>query len=607
MASVTDLITNARTDADVLIQTGNAFLEVIKDLATFEINVTAAPSLVNLISAGQGMGAEATAATNEVIALRPVKPVYPDVEAQVPNAPTVSTPSAVEVEEVPSFDGAAPALDLPVLPSVTMPVEPGSAPSFNAPQIPDAPTTTLPVAPTFDTITFPEPPAISVETFDRSLVTGDIIIPSTEFVWAEEAYQSDLLDEVKAKLLSDLTDGSYGIETTDEVRIWSRARDRLAQESAEQFDKTIREHAALGWPKPSGALAKDIERIRQSVYNKNSELNNEVAVKRAELFNETRKFTIEQVRQLENMLLQYHGSVQERALNAAKVTVEMSLALFDASVKKYNYDLEVYKVEASVFEAKIRAMLARAEIFRAQISAVEAQVGVQRNQVEVYRAQLAGVESVVSIYKTRMDAANVQATIERTRLDGFRAQVEAFVAQVQAKVAEFNLYEAKIKGEMARVTAFEAEINAHKARVEVVKTRADIDVSVMRANMDRARIQLEAYNSDIQRYKSQLDLNIAQVNATNTEYAADISAYNAEISALLKTYDLKVAGNNLFLEAAKADIMDKIERAKLRYTELLNSAGVRMKAGEYGADLIKNMIGSSLNTINTLAAQVESI
>lgn len=607
MSQVSDLITNARTSADVTIQTGNAFLEQIKALAQFEIDINPAPALANLITAGQGMAADANLATQQVVALRPVKPVYPAVTAVPPVSPTIAVPTGVSIEVVPTFDVSAPVLDFGVVPSSSLPGSPGSAPIFNSPVIPDAPTLTMPVAPNFAAITFPEPPAISVDTFDKSLVRNDLIVPTAEFTFAEQPYQSAILEELQEKIIYDLENGGYGIESTDEVRIWTRARDRLAQEAGSQQDKTIREHASLGWPRPTGALVKDIERIRQEVFNKASDLNNEIAIKRAELFNETRKFTFEQAQKLETLLLQFHGSVQERALNAAKANVELAIAIFDASAKKYTYELEIYKTEAAVFEARIRAMTARAEIYRYQILAVEAQVGVQKNQVEVYRANLAGVESIVNIYKTRMEAANVQATIERAKLDGFRAAVEGYVAQVQAKVSEFGLYEARIKGEVAKVTAFEAQLSAHKARVDVVKTRADIDISVMRSNIDRSKLQIDAYNADIVRYKSDLDRNIAMINAINTEFGADISAYNAEISGLMKAYDLKVAGNNLFLEAAKADIMDKIERARLKYQQLLNSANVRMQAANSGTTLISGIINSSLNTINTLAAQVENL
>lgn len=603
---VTGLIAQSRSDATALIVTGNAFLARIEELANFDAQVIPEVSFADVVAIGGGAAAAAEEAINRVLATAVPRPIFPAIREPVPVAPTFDTVPAIAVQVVPDFTSVAPVLDIPVIPDVALPAAPGVGPTFRDPIIPTTPVITLPTAPTLANIVIPDPPSITVATFDKTLEVVNLLAPSATFTWAEEAYSSSLLDEVQAKLLGDLEDGSYGIDVNDEVRLYERARSRVnLAADAEEYGIT-NTHASRGWSKPTGALAADLTRGRQAALEKSAEINADIMVKRADLFNSTRRFAIEQSIALETITMSYHGAVQERALNAAKATIEMAIALFDSQVKQHNFYIEQYKAEVAAYSERIKAGLVQASIYKTQIEAVDAQVGVQRGQIEIYKANLSGVESVINIYRTQMEAANISAQVERTRFEAFKSTIDAYVAQVQAEVAKFNVYESKVKAETAKVNAYESEARAYGIRVDAVKTKAAIDVERLRAIIAKNDSKVSAYNADISRFRASIELDVSVLNALQRQYEIDVSIFTTRLNAMLKTFDIRTEGTRLYFDSVKTDMTDKIERARLAYEQLINSAKVRMESAEFGTTFIGSQITGTLNSINTLAASVQS-
>jgi hypothetical protein len=526
------------------------------------------------------------------------------ISAAPPTAPDLSFSTITDVA-VPDLTATAPTLAFPTVPSNTLPTAPGEAPTFVSPDMPSAPTTTLPAVPTFESLAIPEPPAITLPTFSALAPIDDLIAPTAEFAFHEAAYESTLLDPLKAKLLTDLVNGGYGIEPADEAALFNRFRDREVESLMARIDDAGRTAASRGFPLPPGELSIHVDRAYQEMQGKVSGASREILLERSKLYVDNRQFTIREVKDLEQVLLNFHNAVQERALNVARLTVEMSIAVFRSLIDRYNARLGAYKVEAEVFADRIRAELAKAEIYKTQIDAVNVSSQIQRNRVDLYLAQLKGVETTVDIYKVRMEAARIQADVSRMALEAFNSRVTAYTAQVQAKVAEFGMYRSQIEGETAKVQAFDTQVKAYLGQVQGAKIRSDVQLGKLQAEAEQARARIAVYQGQLDQYKADVQ---RQVESGRLQ----VEVFNSQIgqSRMLNDGNIAKAGleQAAYRNATEWNIkaLDvNVARARAKLDAAVAALKFKTEGVHYANDKINAILTQLMGTINTLSVSTQ--
>jgi hypothetical protein len=527
------------------------------------------------------------------------------VSASPPTAPTASFSTITDVT-VPDLTATAPTLSFPSVPNSDLPNAPGAAPAFAVPAMPSSPAVDLPPVPTFEALALPEPPSIDLPSFDAVAPPDDLIAPTAQFSFYEAAYESTLLDPLKAKLLNDLMNGGYGIEPGDELALFNRFRDRQVEAMMARIDDAGRAMAARGFPLPPGELSVHVDRAYQEMQDKIADASREVLLERNKLYVDNRQFTIREVKDLEQMLLNFHNAVQERALNVARLTVEMSIAVFRALVERYNARLNAYKVEAEVFADRIRAELAKAEIYRTQVDAANVASQMQRTLVEVYLAQLKGVEVSVDIYKTQMEAARIQADVGRMALEAFQSQVAAYTSQVQAKVAEFGMYKAQIDGETAKVQAYEAQVRAYDGQIQGAKIRSDIQLGKLQSETEQARVKLAGYQGQLDQYKADVQRQI-ESGRLQVQY------YDAQVASARMINEGMLGVSHLQQEVLKSTTQQNIQisemaiqaaRAKLEAT--VEALKFKTEGTHYASEKFYAILTALMGTINTLSVSTTS-
>jgi len=597
---VQDIINEQHDFAVGAVAQAQVFLDALSSLASADsINIDGLPE-TNYVSNGDG-GVAAT-----LFGFRPVPPAIPTIAAILPTF-VDSLISTLPDVVVPDFDKAAPILTIPDAPSGALPTPP-TAPAISDPVIPSAPDITFPVAPTFTGIVLPDVPSISIPDFSATLPEDDLLVPSNIFTFNEVLYQSALLDELKSKLLNDLENGGYGIEPLDEAGLWSRARDRESEAASADMDELYVNAAARGFMMAPGDLNVALQRARQFLASKLASIEREIALKRGDLFVQSRQFTIEQVKGLEQILIGFHNSIMERALNAAKATLEASIEIFKTQVLRFNARLEAYKTEAQVFEARIRAQLALVEVYRTTMEGKRIESEIQRNAVALYSAQLDAVNTVVSVYKTRLEAASIQAGIERIRIDSFRALIDAFTSQVQAKVAEFNMYDSRIKGEISKMQAYQVEVQAYTSKVAGAKTKSDILIARLNSEIAKGNQRVEEFRARVDQYRADLQGQTANVTAILSGYGSDIEAYKATASAAAESLRLIQNSRALDYQTNIKTSEIAIENAKTTFQGIVAAQELKLTAAGQGASVTGALAAGAINAINALTTlQAEGV
>lgn len=507
----------------------------------------------------------------------PASVSLPSVTASRPTAPVLTPVTTPEFEAAPQFLTAYPIINIPASPNANLPSAPGDAPEFNAPTLPVAPIYLTPDPPVFENIVIPDMPLVEYPTFSSTLPVDDLLAPSDVFTYVEPIYDSALLDELKRKLMYDLINGGYGIEDDDEMRLWQRAREREAINSEAAIQDVTRQVAARGFDVPPGTLNAMVQAAQQAALENNSTLSREILIKKADLYVQNRQFTIQQVRETEQMLITAFGYMCERMLNSAKAVVELSIAVFNARVAKYNYSLDRYKADAQVYAELIRGVSLKLEAYKTQVEGLKVSADIQRIHAEVYKVQIDGLNALVNIYQTEVQAAKVVSEIEKIKLDAFKAQVETYVAQVGAKTAEFGMFESQIKGEMAKVDVYAEEAKAYGTKVQAYKTKVEASEAVTRTQVQTNTLKIDAFRADIQRYSAELQASQIALQGAVQKYDADIKAYSVNV-------DAQVRASQQNVEAGKANAQTAVAHANVILGNIVQASGIQSARASAGAN-----------------------
>lgn len=538
MATTEQIQSNALAFADSAMGAMSSFASNAVNFAYTPINLSAAWSSPGYVLGYNGGTINAPASVE-----------LPELSAERPASPSLVALPTISLPTMPELIAAEPVISVPQPPSSALPVAPGSAPAFSLPAAPDAPQFSLPAPPVFSPVALPDAPSLASFEFSESLPDDDLTSPSDAFNFSEAEYSSPLLSALKEKLLADLAGGGYGIETQDEDALWERARERELQNMDVALQEVARQAAARGLMAAPGAMNEAFFRAQNEAAASANGVSRDIAIKRADLYVDNRRFTIEQSRQMEDMLIRMFGSMMERSLNAARSLVELGIAAFNAKVAMHAYRLDRYKASAAVYESLIRAQLAKVEQYKAQVEGARLGIDAQRIHAEVYRTQLDGVNALVSIYRTEMEASKVAADIEAIKLQGFKLSVDAYSAQVAAKGQEFQMYEAQVKGEMAKVDLFDAQVRAYGATTGAYKTKIEAQDVLVRSVVQANQVQLDSYRSNIQRYTADLQAAQHQLSATISKHDADVRRYGITVDAAIRA-----SGQNIEASKANADI-----------------------------------------------------
>lgn len=533
------------------------------------------------------------------------------VEAPAWNAGSI--PSAVEFDpaqfKVPEFTGTAPTVDFGTAPSAltgSAPVKPSDVRSI---EIPTGFSVNIPTAPILSgAISLPSAPTIAFPAYLTNVdwsMADDVGDANFTFAFNNDAYQSAMLDEVKAKLMHDMAYGGYGIEEADEAGLWERAREREASTAEAEMQAVTRDFAARGFMIPPGSLFGAIEGIRAKAMSTAAILSREVALKRSDLYVQNRQFTIQQIQALETTLINQHMAVMERILKAAQVSAQFVVDQYRARLDKARLSVDVIQARVQSFRELVAAEAAKIEVYNAQIKGELAKTEVDKNKLEAYRTQLAGVEATVAVYRLQVQAAEAAVQAERSKVEMWKAEVDGYLATVKAKESEFSGYESRIRGEQAKVQAFGEQVKAHTAMVDAKRVEADIKSLEVKAYAESASVALRAFEAELSANKAANDLLSRSEEVAVRALGAKIEAYRTGVDASGKLASAR-------LDQSKLVVQSQLDSTKLMLEGMLSGANTLFKYKEMGTqarfkliDMYKDMISAALGGLNSIASIAE--
>lgn len=373
---------------------------------------------------------------------------------------------------------------------------------------------------------------VSVPAFTESAPTYRETPLNTTFSWSEGSYKSAVLDAVTATVLDNLLNGGYGINTSDEQQLWERARERetLAGETA--IAQATRLASMRGFSIPPGALMALIEGAQQASLEKISSVSREIALKRADMYVENRKFTIQQSVEIEKMLIAYYNSMQERALKYAQATVEVAINVYNALAQNYRSRVEAYKVSVDAYNAFVQASLAPLEVAKLKVEVGKAKLSANQMILEVYKTEVSTVLAKGEINKQKLEISRLRLDADKANIDGYSAKVQAFKALIEAKGIEYQGYAAEWDGYKASAQAYAAEVQGYAASVDAAGKEVEASARVRAAEQSAYGEELKVSAMNVTAYGTLVQAVGAKNTASLQSYSAKLSALGAQMSGL---------------------------------------------------------------------------
>lgn len=517
------------------------------------------------------------------------------------DAPVLSIDSMREIS-IPDFTAVAPYVSIPDRPDATVTGDPGDAPEVAIPHLPDAPSFSMPDLPSVQAVDLPDVPMLELPTFDHVAPEYDLTPPSNTFSWNEAQYTSELLGSAISLLQADIENGGYGIDPRDEQALWERARDREQANADGALLDLEQSIAARGFSIPPGALMAATQKAIQASRAQLSALQRDISIKRAELYVQNRQFALTTGLNAEQFMMQFHGSIQERALNASKYLVDASISAYNASVAGFNARMELFRAHANVYEQRIRALLAKVDIYKTQIEAASMKLRVNESYIELYKAQLAGINSMIDIYRNQVGAVQVVAEIERLRLQGFSEKVQAYAAKVRAKSDEFGMYESAVRGEMSKVDLFKSQVSAFSEQVGAAKVVADVESTKINAQIASGELRLKEYAANIDKAKTQISANIDKAKMILSRDGLDVELYAKQSDLGLKWEALRLDAWKQSRDDYYKNFSYNLDKAKTEISASSAAIESRMKASNINADIFKSLHSAQQSSINAIAS-----
>lgn len=243
-------------------------------------------------------------------------------------------------------------------------------------------------------------------------------MPTNTFSYTDPGYASTLRDPLINKLLVDLAQGGYGIETSDEIALYNRARDRESLTAQAAIEEAKRQAASTSFPMPQGSMFAAIERARQDALNKDSSVNRDIMLNRSKLYVENRQFIIEKVIATEGQSIELYNSIQNRRVEVAKLEVQLGIAVYALGLQYFQAQIDMLnkQILAQLDIAKIPIALYSAEIssYSAFVNAISAELSAAVKQTEL------GLEWAKADNRSRADIVRfklqqLMATVENSK------------------------------------------------------------------------------------------------------------------------------------------------------------------------------------------------
>ena len=462
--------------------------------------------------------------------------------------------------------------------------------------------------PTLREITLPPPPVLNIDAIQFEGVSpvfdGEAPDPA-DFQFTNETYIWQLGDRIKEAALAQM-DGKTGLPPAVEDAIYERAREREIEAGERLVQQVSDEWAAKGHRAPAGPLARRVDAARFQAQVKASDL-------ARDQFIEAWRIQIEQYRNglataisYEQMSMQLFAQAEERRFQAVRMKLDLTLAVYNAAISKYNADANVFQVQAQVYRDRFSAELAKVQVFAEQLRAQQLIGELNAQDVQIFAERLRALQINADIYtaqvrgyEARFSAINAQVNVYRTQLESNQTLAGIYESDVRA-------FGELVRASLSRQERFRINADMYGKQIDAWRVTYDGILEGHKAEVEKARLTRDVYSSNTERLGAWASAEGGRVRALTDKYQAIAAEIGARSEAERAKYALalSIAEASIARMKAAADILMK--NGEINIQSGLTAAGLMLRAKETATTTLAQLAAGLTSAANVNASISDS-
>gem|GEM_PF-7107313 len=412
-----------------------------------------------------------------------------------------------------------------------------------------------------------DPSVINVESYLIPNPTADYSVPSSQFTFVERDYSSAFKDSLLDALLKEMTVGATGINPDDELLLFQRGRDREAATYKDSSQQIARQMAARGFKIPPSAMMGLMNKAQDAMHKAMSGINRDIMLKRADLYVQARQFAIQQGVQLETAMLNYHGAMMERAMNAAKLVADFGISYHNLQVQKFKDSLEVWKTVSDVRSQWVDNAIKATKTYELKLEKLKLE-GEQNNQrIQLQDSMNRAVDLANNIRKTELEIAGFKLENNKLRIEQSKLLTQNYAESMRGNMIAFQAYSEAVKAQTLKNEPIRLAIDLHREQRETVLSEFNMKAQAEELKLKTLEANLNRSNQLLQKYYKELDVEVEMVSEKSKRLGIELEAWKAKMDIEKVNNELTIEvgkiNNQNSLEAKKATAQFKFEASKL--------------------------------------------
>lgn len=260
-------------------------------------------------------------------------------------------------------------------------------------------------------------------------------------------YVSNLMTALKAKILSDIQNGSTGIPDDIQDAMFSRNRERDLLELDDELDRVAANWGKGGFPFPNGGLRAAQRKTTREFSNKRTDVSREIMIKSWEIALQNTHFMIQQGIAVEGLLIQFANQVATRVFEASKAVIDTEIRAYEARVKGFG---EKARIIIEKCKAKIEFNLGLIRMYEASVNAYASKM---RAEAERINAVARGYEAETAVFTSTADfdikKVDLDLKVIQARIDQALGNAQIMIKDKEVELKAYEMLNG-LKGEIAK-------------------------------------------------------------------------------------------------------------------------------------------------------------
>ena len=536
--------------------------------------------------------------------IRPLPPnINPaDYGITIPDAPQLPSQfiaQTPDIEDMPTFDEPKPTYSFgpkPTKPTMARPIAP---PRPNTVAVPDAPDISgmVPEAITLQSLNLPVVPTLNMPLFAITKPTISPFDINGAYDFTPKQYVSALLDKLQGKI-STLMDGHEALPASYERALFDRNRGRIDVETRALEQQAWDDWGSRGFSKPSGILNASLEGIRQSGLDKKAEASSDAMRKSMDEALANMRLAITSGIQLEGVTIGLFTEGERIALAAVGHARDTAIQILNARISQFNAEIAGAQLDLAMIEGQLKVELAKLDVYRGMLEGEKLRGEMNQQTVDLYRAQWEAVKTIEGVYVSQLEAVKTQAEISKIPMEMFSEEMKGFTATYDAYAKEWDGWKASVEGETAKGTLYDTMAKAFASRVQAAATRGGL-------MMDREKLRLAEHGQSLEQLKVMLERGNqilrgeeARLSAVSQRDRARADMFRGQVEVETAA---SAAGDRQFqsgLQEAIARKDTQLEQARIRSSENIALQGLLGEMLKAMAQIASQLAASTMSAMN---------